>query len=133
MNYLAKQKKIKTVLHLIADGRDVSPKSVMKYLKLFSNLPDNVSIGTIMGRFYAMDRDNRWDRTEIAYNGLMFGKGLKINSVSQGLTDSYSRGETDEFIKPLILKGYKGLSKNDGLFILNFRSDRVLQLSLIHI
>ena len=128
MNYLAEQKKIKTVLHLITDGRDVSPQSAIKYLKLFSDLPDNVSIGTIMGRFYAMDRDNRWDRTEMAYNGIMFGKGLKINNVSQGLNDSYSRNETDEFIKPLILNEYNGLSKKDGLFILNFRSDRVLQL-----
>ncbi len=129
MNYLAKQKKIKTVLHLIADGRDVSPKSVMKYLKLFSNLPDNVSIGTIMGRFYAMDRDNNWDRTEIAYNAIMFGRGIQIDNTIRGINESYSRDETDEFIKPLILKGYKGVSKNDGLFILNFRPDRVLQLT----
>ena len=129
MNYLSNQIKIKTVLHLITDGRDVGPKSALKYLKLLSNLPSNVSIGTIMGRFYAMDRDNRWERTELAYNAIMHANGIRINSASQRVRDCYTIEETDEFIKPSILQDYKGVSTDDGLFILNYRPDRIMQLS----
>ena len=129
MNYLSKKSKIKIVLHLITDGRDVNPKSALKYLKLFSNLPNNVSIGTIMGRFYAMDRDNRWERTELAYNAIMLGKGIIINNARKRLEDCYTIQETDEFVKPSVLQGYKGVSTNDGVFILNFRSDRAIQLT----
>ena len=127
MKYFS-QKKIHTVLHLITDGRDVAPKSASGYLKKFSNLPGNVSIGTVSGRYYAMDRDNRWERTKLAYNAIVLGSGLKETSIEESLKSSYRRDETDEFIKPTVLNNYKGISEKDGLLILNFRSDRVLQL-----
>lgn len=127
MEYFSK-KKFHIILHLITDGRDVAPKSALEYLKKFSNLPENVTIGTVCGRYYAMDRDNRWERTKLAYNAIILGLGLKENSIKDCLKGSYERGETDEFIKPTVLNNYKGVSEKDGLLILNFRSDRVLQL-----
>ena len=75
-----------------------------------------------------MDRDNRWERTKLAYNAIVLGSGLKETSIEESLKSSYRRDETDEFIKPTVLNNYKGISEKDGLLILNFRSDRVLQL-----
>ena len=129
------RKKIKVIIHAFTDGRDVLPKSALSSLVKFnSKLPKGASIGTVMGRFFPMDRDNRWDRTRIAWKTLVLGEANYYSTNIKGLIqDAYNRGETDEFISPTIIKKneenhFKGINNGDGLIIANFRSDRVRQI-----
>ena len=129
------RKKIKVIIHAFTDGRDVLPNSALSSLVKFnSKLPKGASIGTVMGRFFPMDRDNRWDRTRIAWKTLVLGKANYYSTNIKGLIqDAYNRGETDEFISPTIIKKneenhFKGINNGDGLIIANFRSDRVRQI-----
>ena len=129
------RKKIKVIIHAFTDGRDVLPKSALSSLVKFnSKLPKGASIGTVMGRFFPMDRDNRWDRTQIAWKTLVLGEANYYSTNIKGLIqDAYNRGETDEFISPTIIKKneenhFKGINNGDGLIIANFRSDRVRQI-----
>ena len=129
------RKKIKVIIHAFTDGRDVLPNSALSSLVKFnSKLPKGASIGTVMGRFFPMDRDNRWDRTRIAWKTLVLGEANYYSTNIKGLIqDAYNRGETDEFISPTIIKKneenhFKGINNGDGLIIANFRSDRVRQI-----
>ena len=129
------RKNIKVIIHAFTDGRDVLPNSALSSLVKFnSKLPKGASIGTVMGRFFPMDRDNRWDRTRIAWKTLVLGKANYYSTNIKGLIqDAYNRGETDEFISPTIIKKneenhFKGINNGDGLIIANFRSDRVRQI-----
>lgn len=120
---------IPVVIHAIADGRDVAPKSALGYLAtLNAALPPGVRIGTLMGRYFAMDRDNRWDRVARAYDALMCRQGDVATSAMEAVADAYARGETDEFIAPTILKGTTAPHDGDSLFCLNFRADRARQI-----
>lgn len=120
---------IKVVVHAITDGRDVSQKSAGGYLDLLENsLPENAGIGTVIGRYFALDRDNRWDRVARAYYCMSKAQGLSANTARQALKDAYDRGETDEFVQPTIIGGYQGWLDGDGLFCLNFRSDRAREI-----
>ncbi len=125
---------VKVHIHAFMDGRDTPPKSGADYMqKTFDALEDftNITISTVAGRYYAMDRDNRWDRIESAYNALTKG----INCCDKVFTNpveyilqSYDNTTTDEFIKPGVHENYQGMDNGDALWMVNFRSDRVRQL-----
>ncbi len=125
-------------LHLFTDGRD-SPKYAS--LKLIEEIEreylDKEQIATIMGRFYAMDRKKKWKRTEYAYNSLIIGNNNKAGSPQDAITQSYNRGEDDEFIEPYVItKNNKALPRikdNDSVIFFNLRSDRARQLAKIFV
>ncbi len=122
----------KVYIHCFLDGRDTPPKSAVKYLKRLSK-GENAKIATIMGRYYAMDRDSAWDRTEKAYEALVLSKGNEVSSFQQALNSSYKKGIYDEFLEPYILtKNNQAVAKikdGDGIIFFNFRGDRIRQLS----
>lgn len=120
-------------IHAFLDGRDAPPQSALHYyrqlLEATQGFP-NVQIATVMGRYYGMDRDNRWDRTQKAFEAIACGVGQHVdkNSMLQVLDTFYNRGVTDEFIPPLVVDGYDGVHTSEGLFMTNFRADRVRQI-----
>jgi len=119
----------KVFLHLITDGRDVSPTSAQKYLKIVeANLDENIQIATIAGRFYAMDRDNRWGRIQRAYEAIVDAKPKTDFEPAGYIGSSYALGETDEFIEPTAFEGYDGVKDGDSILTINFRSDRMREL-----
>ena len=125
------------ILHPFTDGRDVLPKMAQDELPAFlASLPDGVTIGTLAGRYFAMDRDNRWERTKSAYDAIAYGEGATAPDAMTALAASYDDGETDEFVTPKVIAGYDGMRDGDAVVMVNFRADRVrqiLSLSLIHI
>ena len=127
---IASEKNQNVNLHLFSDGRDVETKTSLKYMeKLQSGLPSNVIVATFMGRYYAMDRDRRWNRTQKAYEAIANGIGKLYSDPIKAIEDSYTKGITDEFIDPVILSNYKGLrTKSDSLIFCNFRADRARQI-----
>ena len=120
----------KTVfLHLITDGRDVSPTSANKYIqKVQHHLNENVHIATISGRFYAMDRDNRWERIKRAYDAMVDATPKTSLTPQEYIEASYKKDETDEFIQPTAFEGYNGMKDGDAVLTINFRSDRMREL-----
>ncbi|MFW5959799.1 MAG: 2,3-bisphosphoglycerate-independent phosphoglycerate mutase, partial [Chitinivibrionales bacterium] len=119
------------VIHAITDGRDTPPSSAPDHLKYLSEGIEKYGRGrivTLIGRYFAMDRDKRWDRTEIAYRAIMKGEGKQVPDVDTGIKEAYDNGETDEFIKPRIID-YKGAGKDDVMILFNFRFDRTRQLT----
>ncbi|WP_324172399.1 2,3-bisphosphoglycerate-independent phosphoglycerate mutase [Sulfurimonas sp.] len=119
----------KVFLHLITDGRDVSPTSAQKYLKIVeSHLSENIQIATISGRFYAMDRDNRWTRLQRAYEAIVEATPKTDFEPAGYIGSSYALGETDEFVEPTAFEGYDGLKEGDSVLTINFRSDRMREL-----
>ncbi len=124
----------KIYLHLFTDGRDSGQHDAHKYLtNLEKHLNGNVKIATIMGRYYAMDRNKMWDRTEAAYNAIVMGQGKKAKDMEEALTIAYNSGETDEFISPTVIyddgKPVATIKDNDVIFFFNLRSDRARQLT----
>ncbi len=124
------ENKLKVKIHGFLDGRDGPLKSAENDLKvLIKKLRPEVSISSLSGRYYGMDRDNRWDRTKICYDAIMFGKAKKSLNFLKDIKESYKKGTTDEFFVPMCNKEYNGVqSKKDGILFLNFRSDRIMQL-----
>jgi 2,3-bisphosphoglycerate-independent phosphoglycerate mutase len=121
----------RVVIHAITDGRDTPPKSAEEHLSLLEKGMKKTGvgrIGTVMGRYYAMDRDNRWERTERAYRALMQGEGEKAMDWREAVRNAYAAGEGDEFIKPRTID-YRGMSENDAFLFFNFRFDRTRQLT----
>ncbi len=119
----------KVFLHLITDGRDVSPTSAQKYLRVVeSHLNENIQIATMSGRFYAMDRDNRWARVQRAYDAIVDAKPKTDFEPAGYIGSSYALGETDEFIEPTAFEGYDGLEDGDAILTINFRSDRMREI-----
>lgn len=118
----------KVCLHLITDGRDVAPKSALTYLEPMQNIcNENVQIATISGRFYAMDRDNRFERIELAYNSLM-GLNHTPLSPSEYIQSQYDKNITDEFIMPACFKDYCGMQDDESFIFINFRNDRAREI-----
>ena len=119
----------KVFLHLITDGRDVSPTSAGKYVRQIEEILDeNISIATISGRFYSMDRDNRWARVQRGYEAIV-NATPKTDFYPEGYVGhSYSLGETDEFMEPTAFEGYDGIEDGDSILTINFRSDRMREL-----
>lgn len=120
---------IPVVIHVFTDGRDTPPNSAFEYVRNFYKaLPDRVKIGTVSGRYYAMDRDNRWDRVQLAWNAIVRAKGLNVTDALKAVQQSYVRHELDEFIKPTVIGNYEGFQPGDGLLMANFRSDRAREI-----
>ena len=121
----------KTVwLHLITDGRDVSPMSAPGYLEKVGHvLSDRVRIATIGGRFYTMDRDNRWERVKAGYDAIVRAEPKTDLSPEAYVEASYKEGVTDEFIVPTAFAGYDGMKESDAVLVTNFRSDRVREIT----
>jgi 2,3-bisphosphoglycerate-independent phosphoglycerate mutase len=118
------------VLHLISDGRDVSPTAFQKDLgDLQGFLKDypSVSVGSVSGRFFAMDRDKRWERVQSAYDAIALGKGAPVANLSDFVGASYAKGTTDEFIEPGVLSS-RAAGPHDGWVFFNFREDRMREL-----
>lgn len=120
---------IPTVLHAITDGRDVAPRSGADFLEaLIDEMPDGVQIGTVTGRYFAMDRDNRWDRVETAYSAMVRGEGARGAEPVSVVRAAYDEEVTDEFIPATALGDYAGMAEGDGVFCLNFRADRAREI-----
>lgn len=121
---------VPVALHLITDGRDVAPKSAYGYLEeLSAALPaEGVTMATLTGRYFAMDRDNRWERVAEAVAVMLRGEGNHSATAHAAITAAYERSESDEFITATALGAYKGVADGDGLFCLNFRADRAREI-----
>jgi 2,3-bisphosphoglycerate-independent phosphoglycerate mutase len=115
----------KTWIHAFADGRDVSPHAAIRDL---ATLPQE-RIATVVGRYYAMDRDKRWDRTQRAFDALVKRVGTRAQSALEGVQASYDAGVTDEFVEPIVIDGTPGIEPGDSAIFFNFRPDRGRQLS----
>lgn len=122
---------VPVVIHAVTDGRDVPPKSADRFIEdLVRRLPEGARIGTVSGRYYAMDRDNRWERIEKAYRAMVQAQGLTAETAQEAVRQAYERGETDEFILPTVIGDYAGARDGDGFFCLNFRADRAREILL---
>lgn len=120
---------VPVAFHAVTDGRDVAPKSAYGYLAdLEEALPEGARIATLSGRYYAMDRDNRWDRVAEAYGAMIRGEGQHAATAHAAITRGYENGETDEFISPTVIGDYSGAGDDDGVFCLNFRADRAREI-----
>ena len=123
----------KVYVHAFLDGRDTPPQSACTFLEPVEaelkkyNLPP---VATIIGRYYIMDRDNRWDRVEKGYNALLLGEGEHASSAIEGVKASYARGDNDEFVLPTVIGGDESRIKdNDSVIFINFRPDRAREVS----
>ena len=114
-------------LHLITDGRDVDPKSGVDFIAQIEK--EGLQIATLSGRFYTMDRDNRWDRVKLGYDTIADGKNPTKVSPLLYLSSQYEEGVTDEFIPPASFGEYEGIKKGDAVIMANFRTDRVRQIT----
>jgi 2,3-bisphosphoglycerate-independent phosphoglycerate mutase len=123
---------VPVAVHAFLDGRDTPPKAAASYVKHFQedvvDLRD-VRIATLCGRYYAMDRDKRWDRVERAYRAIVAGVGERADNPLQAIHAAYARDETDEFVAPTAIAGYAGMRDGDGLLIANFRADRIREIA----
>ncbi len=127
---LAKARGKKVFLHLITDGRDVSPTSAQTYLAQIEEICDeDISIATVGGRFYTMDRDNRWERVEKGYRAIAEAQPSTDLSPKAYVDASYAKNELDEFIEPVAFEGYEGMQEGDAVIVANFRSDRVREIT----
>ena len=134
---LAKRNGLENVyVHCFTDGRDTSPESGKDYVQALQNEMDRIGCGriaSIAGRYYAMDRDNNWDRIEKAYRALTLGEGVKADSALEAVTQSYEKGETDEFILPTVVMQNGApvatIDDGDSVIFFNFRSDRARELT----
>lgn len=124
-------------IHSFLDGRDVPPACAERYLRVLEERYQSRGLGrvaTVMGRYYSMDRDNRWDRTKKAYLAMVRGDGPKAGSALEALSKAYERGETDEFVLPTVVTGGNGLPiatirDRDSVIFFNFRADRARQIT----
>ena len=120
---------IPVALHAITDGRDVAPSSAGEFVEqLMVSLPAGAKVATVIGRYWAMDRDNRWERVQRAYDAMVNAKGEAAATPQAAVAASYAKGETDEFLAPSVIGDYAGAKDGDGFFCLNFRSDRAREI-----
>jgi 2,3-bisphosphoglycerate-independent phosphoglycerate mutase len=128
---LLAEENIPVALHLFLDGRDTPPQSAIAYLEtLLVHIKDKktIHIATLMGRYYAMDRDKRWDRVEKAFDAMAFAKGPSFKDPVAAIKESYAQGKDDEFLIPVVSKIYKGIQEGDSLLTANFRADRMREI-----
>ena len=120
---------LEVLVHAITDGRDVAPTSAPGYVaQLLAGLPVGARVATVSGRYYAMDRDNRWERVALAEAAIVAGRGEAAPDAAAAVELAAARGETDEFIRPTVIAGYEGARDGDGFFCLNFRADRAREI-----
>ncbi|HLD76869.1 MAG TPA: 2,3-bisphosphoglycerate-independent phosphoglycerate mutase [Rickettsiales bacterium] len=131
-DFLAQQN-IKVYIHAFLDGRDVAQKSAIKYYNNFLEIVkknQNIHLATVSGRYYAMDRDKKWDRIKLAYDAIVCAQSLtKSQDFFDVVKKSYAQNLTDEFVKPCVINGYDGMQDGDALIFCNFRADRARQIS----
>ncbi|MBQ8795388.1 MAG: 2,3-bisphosphoglycerate-independent phosphoglycerate mutase [Clostridia bacterium] len=130
---LAKRKGLEEVyVHAFLDGRDVSPTSGQGFVADCVAEMEKIGVGkvaSVMGRYYAMDRDNRWERVEKAYAAMVYGEGEKATDAVQAVADSYAKDVTDEFVIPTVIEGGKTISEGDSVILYNFRPDRAREIT----
>jgi 2,3-bisphosphoglycerate-independent phosphoglycerate mutase len=128
--HLCRQHSVKPLLHMITDGRDTAPKSALYFVREIEQELHEAggAIATIVGRYFAMDRDKRWERTEMAWRALMLGQGNKALSAETAIGSAYAQGDTDEFIRPIKLPMSENIRAGDEVVFFNFRNDRPRQL-----
>ena len=120
---------VPTLLHALTDGRDTPPQSAAEDIKrLLASLPKSVPIATVCGRYYAMDRDKRWERVEKAYNTIVEAEGPRFPDAASVVADAYANKKFDEFILPAVVGDYRGMKDGDGILCFNFRADRVREI-----
>ncbi|MCQ4161109.1 2,3-bisphosphoglycerate-independent phosphoglycerate mutase [Roseomonas sp. GC11] len=120
---------IPVAVHAWTDGRDTPPDSSPGYLAHFEpHLPAGARIATVTGRYFAMDRDKRWERVRSAYDAMVEGQGQRAESAAAAIAAAHAAGKTDEFIPASVIGGYAGMKDGDGLLCFNFRADRVRQI-----
>src|SRR6202047_785707 len=123
---------VPVAVHAFLDGRDTPPKAAVLYVRQFqedvAGLRD-LRIATLCGRYYAMDRDKRWDRVERAYRAIVAGVGQRTDDPLRAVADAHFRAETDEFVTPTAIAGDVGMRGGDGLLIANFRADRIREIA----
>ena len=116
-------------VHIFTDGRDTPPRSAAGYIREFAAaLPPQAVIASLSGRYYAMDRDNRWERVERAWRAMVLGEGPEFVGPDSAIAAAHAAGITDEFIEPTVIGGYAGMEDGDGLLSFNFRSDRIREI-----
>jgi 2,3-bisphosphoglycerate-independent phosphoglycerate mutase len=123
----------RVLIHAFTDGRDTPPSSALEYLRRLEAAIARHGVGavaTVSGRYYAMDRDHRWERVARAYDALVHGRGLAAPSAAAAIGQAYARGETDEFIQPTVVGGLPRIAPRDAVFFFNFRADRARELSM---
>lgn len=130
---LARKRGVREVyVHAFLDGRDVPPKSGAGYVRQCVEKMKDIGVGkvaTVMGRYYAMDRDKRYDRVEKAYDAMAFGEGIHSDDPVNAVEQSYENGVTDEFVVPTVINGSKPISANDSVIFYNFRPDRAREIT----
>lgn len=130
---LAKQKGLKKVyVHAILDGRDVLPESGKDFIKELQTKIEEIGVGkiaTIIGRYYAMDRDNRWERVKCAYDAMALRKGITESDPCEAVQHSYDDKITDEFVKPVVIDGGEAIKEGDSIIFYNFRPDRAREIT----
>ena len=120
---------VPTLVHVLTDGRDTPPQSAADDVeRLLAALPKSVKVATVSGRYYAMDRDKRWDRVEKAYNAIVEADGPHFADAPAVVADAYANKKFDEFILPAVVGDYKGMKDGDGILCFNFRADRVREI-----
>ena len=122
--------KVPARVHALTDGRDTPPQSAAETVKRFlAALPPAVEIASLSGRYYAMDRDKRWDRVDKAYRAIVDGDGPRFADAAAVIADAYAHKTFDEFIVPAVVGDYRGMTDGDGVLCFNFRADRVRRFS----
>ncbi len=117
------------LIHAFTDGRDTPPRSGRGFLAQFeAALPSGAHIATVSGRYYAMDRDNRWERVSRAYNAIVSADAPRLPSADAAIAAAYADGQGDEFVAPAVVGDYAGVRDGDALLCFNFRADRTRQL-----
>lgn len=122
----------KVYVHCLMDGRDVPPQSGKDYIRQLQEEMARIGVGeiaTIIGRYYAMDRDNRWDRVEKAYSAMVYGEGKQVSSAGHVMEESYQDGVTDEFVLPTVCTPGVGIADGDSVIFFNFRPDRAREIT----
>ncbi len=120
---------VPTLVHVLTDGRDTPPQAGGEYLRrLLGVLPQSVKVATVCGRYFAMDRDKRWERVEKAYNAIVQAEGPRFADAPSVIADAYANKKFDEFIIPAVVGDYKGMKDGDGMLCFNFRADRVREI-----
>ena len=135
-DYCAKIKSVNVMIHAFTDGRDTDPKSGMMFIKELQDHIKNTNahVATVIGRYYAMDRDKRWERVKVAYEAMVHGVGKKSQNILNSIEEDYESGETDEFLKPIIVTNLEGnpiatIQEDDVVFCFNYRTDRCREIT----
>lgn len=130
---LAKRRGVENVyVHCITDGRDVPPDSGRGFIKELQQKIDEIGVGviaTVCGRYYYMDRDNRWERVARGYNAVFAAQGKRFSTADSAIASSYAAGTMDEFVEPVVIGDYRGVTEGDAMIFYNFRADRARQIS----